>query len=216
MGDAQFIFNQTSSERKRIGRGAAARKNGVKSKKCSLPSDHLTAAQKKKMNGECKKYDLSKPMKWDVFKTLPCDLQSEYIKKLAAMGASRSDVCDMFSVRTETYSEYMNKHHKGERFFDRSKTGNGKNDAFVAWFVEEGNIQTAKTGPEEPTVEQAAEEKHEIAEIGLATKIVSPVLQSGSMTFEGQPEAVFVQVMALMNAGERYQITVNFQLKSIL
>ena len=122
----------------------------------------------------------------------------------------------MFSVRTETYSEYMNKHHKGERFFDRSKTGNGKNDDFVAWFVEEGNIQTAKTGPEEPAVEQAAEEKHEIAEISLATKIVSPVLQSGSMTFEGQPEAVFAQVMALMNAGERYQITVNFQLKSIL
>ena len=207
MGDAQFIFNQTSSERKRIGRGAAARKNGVKSKKCSLPSDHLTAAQKKKMNGECKKYDLSKPMKWDVFKTLPCDLQSEYIKKLAAMGASRSDVCDMFSVRTETYSEYMNKHHKGERFFDRSKTGNGKNDAFVAWFVEEGNIQTAKAGPEEPTVEQAAEEKPEVSETVIDSMAASPVLQSGSMTFDGQPEAVFAQVMTMMNAGERYQIT---------
>lgn len=215
MDEAQRVFNQTSFERKRTGRGASARKNGVKSKKCTLPSDHLTAAEKRKLSGECKMYDLSKPMKWDMFKLMPGDLQTEYIRKLASMGAGRADVCDMFGVRTVTYSEYMNKHHKGEKYFNRSTTGAGKNDDFVTWFVESGDIKTAKTEPKEPAANSEKNATEDTVEY-LDSRTAPPVLQSGSVTFDGLPEAIWSQISNLLDLGERYQITVSFSLLSTL
>ena len=43
-------------QKKRIARGAYHRKNGSKSKRCTLPSDYLTAAEKRKLNGEVMDY----------------------------------------------------------------------------------------------------------------------------------------------------------------
>ena len=135
MDDAEFMFKQTSAERKRTGRGAMAKKNGSKSKKCGLPSDHLSEAEKKKLNGSVEVYNLGKPMTWEQFRKMSHDLQSEYIRKLAGMGAGRNDIADMFRVKPFTYSNYMTEHHRGEKFISTSKNRN--NDEFVAWFLGE-------------------------------------------------------------------------------
>ena len=43
-------FDYDAMQKKRIARGASHMKRGSKSKKCTLPSDYLTAAQKRRLN----------------------------------------------------------------------------------------------------------------------------------------------------------------------
>lgn len=68
--------------KKRIARGYRNKKNGSKSKRCSLTSDGITQKQWRERNGEIMSYNLSEPMSWETFKTMPIDLQTEYIKGL--------------------------------------------------------------------------------------------------------------------------------------
>ena len=89
--------------KKRIARGAAARKCGSKSRRCTLPSDYLTDAQKKARNGKMSTYNLSKPMTYEQFKLMPRDLQREYLLKLRNdMHASTRVIAQMFECSDET------------------------------------------------------------------------------------------------------------------
>ncbi len=75
-------FDYDVKEKKRIAAGARARKCGSKSKRCTLPSDYLTAKQKKGLNGKMKTYNLSAPVSYAEFRDMPKDLQKEYLTKL--------------------------------------------------------------------------------------------------------------------------------------
>ena len=75
-------FDYDAMQKKRIARGASHMKRGSKSKKCTLPSDYLTAAQKRRLNGPVSTYKLDEPMKWESFKAMPEDLQKKYILNL--------------------------------------------------------------------------------------------------------------------------------------
>lgn len=71
-------FDFDCKEKKAIARSAFHKKNGSKSKGCHLPSDDLSAAQRKKLNGPCKIVSLHQPMTWAEFKSLPHDIQQKY------------------------------------------------------------------------------------------------------------------------------------------
>ena len=56
-----------------------------------LPSDGLTEAQKRRMNGPMHEYKMNEPMSVQAFKAMPDDLQIEYVRGLHArfgVGAS--------------------------------------------------------------------------------------------------------------------------------
>jgi hypothetical protein len=72
-------FDYDVLQKKRIARGAIHMKGGSKSKKCTLPSDHLTQAQWKRRNGPVNTYSLNQPMDWETFKSLPIDIQQSYV-----------------------------------------------------------------------------------------------------------------------------------------
>ena len=72
-------FDYEVMQKKRIAHSAAHMKRGSKSKKCTLPSDHLTPAQWKRRNGPVNTYSLNQPMDWETFKSLPVDIQQSYI-----------------------------------------------------------------------------------------------------------------------------------------
>lgn len=55
-------FEKEVREKKSIASGARHRVNGSKSKRCTLPSDYLTPAQRKKLNGEVYTVNLNKPI----------------------------------------------------------------------------------------------------------------------------------------------------------
>lgn len=97
MNDITYTFNQTSKERKALVPSTMKRTNGSKSHRCTLPSDLLTPAQQRKLNGPVHKYSLSEPMSWEYFKAMPRDLQAEYL----------SDLCERFGVGSSTISRLL-------------------------------------------------------------------------------------------------------------
>lgn len=76
-------FDFDAMQKKRIAQGAkhkVGRRSG-----CTLPSDSLTEAQKRKLNGPVVTLKLDEPMTWKDFKALPEDkrrLYAEHIKEL--------------------------------------------------------------------------------------------------------------------------------------
>ena len=90
-------FDYDVMQKKRIARGASHMKRGSKSKKCTLPSDYLTAAQKRRLNGPVSTYKLDEPMNWESFKVMPEDLQKKYILGLQEnYGANDEMIGKMF------------------------------------------------------------------------------------------------------------------------
>lgn len=104
-------FDFDIMEKKRIAQGARARKCGSKSRKCTLPSDYLTAAQKKGLNGKVSTYNLSGPMTYSKFRVMPDDLQKEYLLKLRnEMGASQIAIGEMMQCSSETVRQTLIRH----------------------------------------------------------------------------------------------------------
>ena len=104
-------FDFDIMEKKRIAQGARARKCGSKSRKCTLPSDYLTAAQKKGLNGKVSTYNLSGPMTYSKFRVMPDDLQKEYLLKLRnEMGATLTAMGKVMQCSPETVRQALMRH----------------------------------------------------------------------------------------------------------
>ena len=102
MRDAEYLFKQTSLERKRIGRGDFNNKRQG-GKQVRLPSDNMSRKEWEKMNGECKSFNLAKPVKWAAFKQWPADLQRNYLTGLQEkFNAKSGHMAAMFGVSTKT------------------------------------------------------------------------------------------------------------------
>ena len=108
MTDEEYLFRQTSSERKKIGYGDRHKKRGG-GRYVRLPSDYLTKKEKEKMNGEVHNFNLSAPTRWHEFITWPKDLQVEYIQRLEeAYHAKNEDIAGMLDVGITCYRKYKN------------------------------------------------------------------------------------------------------------
>lgn len=124
-------FDYDSMQKKRIARGAM---NKVRHTGCTLPHEHLTKKELKKMNGEVKTYKLDAPMTWMEFRKLPEDLKKKYIANLRALyHANCTMLARMFDVKINTLSEYF-KAHSIARFSSKEGTKYGKDKNIqAAW-----------------------------------------------------------------------------------
>lgn len=94
--------------KKRIARGAIAKKNGCKSKKCTLPQDQMTEAQLKRRNGDMATYEMKKPMAWNTFKKAPNDIQKEYVSYLRdKYNVNNKALAEMFRVSPSSVCVYF-------------------------------------------------------------------------------------------------------------
>lgn len=94
-------FDYDCMQKKRVARGAFAhvsRKRG----KCRLPMDFLTPAQRKEKNGEVKSYNITRPMPWPEFKTLPEDLKREFFRNMQSFGGTASWLADEMGAASAT------------------------------------------------------------------------------------------------------------------
>lgn len=112
MNDAEYLFRQDIKEKKSMLSGARSLKRGARSKKCSLPSDSLTASQKRAMNGDVQVYRMNAPMTWNEFKKMPQEHQESYIVILKQKyGVNLPQLGAMFGVTNTTLNQYMKKHN---------------------------------------------------------------------------------------------------------
>ena len=150
-------FDYDALQKKRVACGA---KHRVRAKRgCRLPSDSLTAAQKRRLNGEVKTYNMNAPMAWAEFKEMPDDLKVTYLNHLAdEYQANQKMIAGMFGVTPVTVHKICialgvaakNAHIRGSGIaVDR--------DRRWAEFLN-GGMPAAEPGVEETTVAKADEE----------------------------------------------------------
>ena len=98
-------FDYDCMLKKRAARGAFAHINRKRGG-CSLPSDALTEKQRKEKNGEVKSYNITRPMPWREFKSMPEDLKREFFRNMQSFGgtakwlAEEMNACDA-TIRRE-------------------------------------------------------------------------------------------------------------------
>ena len=96
-------FDYDALQKKRVAASARRRKSGSRSRRVSLPSDHLTQKELKAMCGEVQSYDMASPIQWSAFLTWPRDIQQEYISKLQAdYGATGEMLAECFATSRAT------------------------------------------------------------------------------------------------------------------
>lgn len=143
-------FDYDVLQKKRIARNAKFQKNGSRSKKCTLPDDYLTPAQRKKLNGPTKTYKLGAPMDWSTFRSMPEDLQREYLQKIGdRFHVNDTLLGEMFGVHQTTVS-------KARKELDLTRTGKyhatqEQRNAFYTWCA-------GGSSAEEPAAEQVPPE----------------------------------------------------------
>ena len=102
-------FQYDVMQKKRIARGAYAKKNGSKSKRCTLPSDYMTPAQIKKLSKDVCSVRMNSPIKYDDFKKLPPDIRDEYIGRLRSeYNASFPQIAAMMGCSVVTLKTRIN------------------------------------------------------------------------------------------------------------
>lgn len=102
-------FDYDVLQRKKLAQQAKYRKNGSRSRKCTLRQDHMTNAQLKRMNGEVVRFHMNKPIRsWAEFRGLSKESAREYINRLAIeYSASIGDLSRMFGVTYNTVKKYV-------------------------------------------------------------------------------------------------------------
>ena len=99
MTDERFVYQQDMRERKRTASSARSKKAGSRSKRCPMPSDTLTKAQKAKLNGPVEKINLNRPMTYAELKELSPTLQFLYLDHLVTVHkARRVDLATMLGT----------------------------------------------------------------------------------------------------------------------
>lgn len=139
-------FDYDAMQKKRIARGAQHKRCGSKSKNCSLPSDNLTPAQMRALNGEVKQYNLNEPMTWEAFKAMPQDLQEKYVRGLHSrfnVGATTISR-EMFGLSDNAILVYARR-TGAHLATEHCRLSNSQRDVWEAWLG-----RKAQDVPEEP------------------------------------------------------------------
>lgn len=81
----------------------ARAKQSYRNLRVRLSTDRMTDKQWKEMCGSVKTYHMTSPISWEEFKSMPADVQAEYIKGLQErFGANATSFAQMFGVRPLT------------------------------------------------------------------------------------------------------------------
>lgn len=108
MTDIEKEFHYDVRSKKQLAASSRHKKNGSRSKKCTLTTDMLTNKQLRERNGDTIVYNLTKPMKWSDFKRLPDHAQEEYLSFLCdTFGTTATDIAKMFGVIASTVLKHI-------------------------------------------------------------------------------------------------------------
>lgn len=108
MTDETYTLIQTQKERGSMRSRARARKCGSKSKRCTLPSDNLTPAQRRKLDGPCETVNLNRPMTYEELTALSPTLQFLYLDNcINKYKARRTDLVKMLGCAQGTFTRLL-------------------------------------------------------------------------------------------------------------
>ena len=203
-------FYEEVKQKKSLAASARHKVSGARSRKCTLPSDHLTAAQKRGLNGPVHTYAVNRPTTWAQFKEMPADLQQahlDYVQNRFSVGLGTiarlvwgvSDSC-AYSYAAKQGLSYQNFRgcHNAEGFA-----------GLKSWSGLYDELEEAAGEPEEAEA-PAAEEPTEAA----AEPVLARMLCSGTvLRMSGTPEEL-TRAIAEALAGRDAELEVSFCFKN--
>lgn len=220
MNEIEYMLKQDAREKKTAGRGIYHKHSGSKSKYVGLPSDHLTAAEKKRRNGPMLVYRLDKRLSYAEFKALPNDLASEYLTRLhSTYNVGLEDMAESMGATKPAIIAYLRKHNishpskkSGPRKIDPRWGGfmTGKYTSTGARIPapEEVSIATAEKPKPAPVIPEPVEPIKPTPEPTPKTKLVDLDL-GGS----GTPEAILDMLMtafaSLTSSSQTYEFAIH-------
>jgi hypothetical protein len=218
--DEEYVFMKTASERKRNGWGAFNKKGGSRRKGCSLPSDNLTAKQRKELNGVVETLNTMKIYTWDEFKRLPNTLKEEYLKILYEHGARALDIAEMWGKGgASNLRVALSAFGIDNAEMAKKSPQYRKQSQSVYWlkFLEDCRAMEAAevstpTKEENAAPEPSGEVKLDVPEIVRGNADVSLLkVISGTLNYEGDPAAIFEKVMLAIDPSKKYKMQIRFQ-----
>lgn len=180
------------------------KKNGSRSKKCTLPSDRLTPAQKRRLNGPVSTYNLSKPMNWIEFIQMPKDIQLEYLNTLVTnLKARRVDLCLMFGVSPATFDKYRKEKLGWSYQFPLSAAKSLSYEWQCFRGTDAPEFAEDTTPAEEKNVEPAQN-------TGVKQAPVKLSCNSGKLRYSGDPHLIFQKALNALDLSKEYNICIIF------
>lgn len=214
MNDIEFMLKEDIKKKKQAGSGYRYKKNGSKSKKCTLPSDNLSKKELNKMNGECKVYNLSEKMSYSNFCAMPFDLQIKYLETLRdKFGASQVDIAKMMNVAPSTLASHRYKFLNNKPVFPSSNRSRLDKDAWNRFVNSEKDENATETEPVEEVVgdtcstDNSAETKY----LSYSQVIPKADIVNGSMNLKGRAEDIFRKMTDILGCENEYEIYVCFK-----
>lgn len=195
-------FDSEVRERKRLVSSARHKKNGSKSKRCSLPSDHLTERQWKARCGEIMEYKLSSPVPWAEFKRYPRDIQEMYIQNMVEKyHVTASDLGRLFGCHYATISRFCQKQGLHVPFAVGRRMSAEEKAAFEKLF-------TQVAAPAQETAELECPDVEEL------DKVPPMSMRSFSVHFDGpfDPTMVLNSLSSILHDGERVSIYITCEI----
>ena len=159
MSEAEYELKQDCMEKKITARSAkSTRTHCGKSGAVKFPSDYLSKKELNAMNGECKSYRMNAPMSWKEFKSMPADLQRDYIRALRkTYNVPNNALAEMFGVTPQSVNKYLpeiglavGKAAGGKRIWNK--------EGFLAWRCGASAGAVDETPVEEDEIDEIADE----------------------------------------------------------
>ena len=161
-------FDFDAMQKKRIAQGAkhkVGRRSG-----CTLPSDSLTEAEKRKLNGPVVTLKLDEPMNWKDFKALPEDKQRLYLERLKELyQPSCSMLGQMFGVTEPAVSRQLSRLGVTPAYSRTSGIRPGATDR-AKWDAFCNGVVGGRPGTPVNTVTEAADDTVEPTDDTVATE----------------------------------------------
>ena len=213
MNDIEFILKEDIKEKKKAGSGYRYKKNGSKSKKCTLPSDNLSKKEIEKMNGECKVYNLNKPMRYSNFCAMPVDLQIKYLEMLRdKFGANQTEISKMMGVADTTLASHRAKFLGSKPIFRSYKHSSLNVEAWNRFVNGEEGKDTVVAEPDENLGDTCRIDNFADATYLPYNKIVSKAdIVNGSMNLKGKADDIFRKMTDILGCENEYEIYVCFK-----
>lgn len=189
-------------DRKSLARAAKYKKNGSKSKGCTLPSDRLTAEQIRQRNGGLTVYQIGKPITWDTFKGYPLEMQKEYLKHFAKEHNCNVEMlAKMMGCNAATLQAHTTR--KGLSGIVVRKPTVEAQMAFYRWL----ESQKSPVEPEEPAPEKSQAEEPKKVKMTACTK---STIRGGMCKLEGSANEILLELQQMLK-NEKVSLFVSWQ-----
>lgn len=210
MTDAELIMRSEAKEHKANGRAVYNRASRGGSKHCHLPSDNMTKAQLKKMNGDVIVLQMNKPIPWKEFKKYHPDLQREYLENLVKnYGARQVDIANMFGLEKSYCSKCIT------LIAPNLFKNHGKKSPDPRWlaFISGETPEIQKEVVEETVEGPIKLEPGPVTEGNTNDSYDNMFVNAmhGNVSLKGDPYAIFARAVKLFDEAKYYNITISFR-----